>query len=68
VTTRGDSPPPATTECLGDEPAPHLEDQEDRMSDGELVRLNAALAKGFDSIKAGRFRPAADVIAELRRG
>jgi hypothetical protein len=38
------------------------------MSEEELARLNEALVKGFESIKAGRFRPAADVIAELRRG
>jgi hypothetical protein len=40
---------------------------EDDMSDEELARLNEALAQGFEQIKAGQFRPAADVIAELRR-
>jgi hypothetical protein len=45
-----------------------LADPEDQMSDDELARLNEALAKGFEAIKAGRFRPAADVIADLRRG
>jgi hypothetical protein len=36
------------------------------MIDDERARLNEALAKGFESIKAGRFRAAADVISELR--
>jgi hypothetical protein len=44
-----------------------LADPDDEMSDEELARLNDALARGFESIKAGRFRPAADVIADLRR-
>lgn len=43
-----------------------LADPEDDMTEDELARLNEALAQGFDSIKAGRFRPAADVIADLR--
>lgn len=46
--------------CLAD-------DADDAMTDEELARLNDALARGFESIKAGRFRPAADVIADLRR-
>jgi len=45
-----------------------LADPEDDLSDDELARLNEALTKGFESIKAGRFRPAADVISDLRRG
>lgn len=45
-----------------------LAEPEDEMSDEELVRLNEALARGFESIKAGRFRPAVEVISELRRG
>jgi hypothetical protein len=40
---------------------------DDDMSDEDLARLNAALARGFESIKAGRFRGAADVISDLRR-
>jgi hypothetical protein len=43
-----------------------LADPDDDMTDEELARLNDALARGFESIKAGRFRPAADVIAALR--
>ena len=49
-------------------PKPKDERSDDELSDDELARLNEALARGFESIKAGRFRPAADVIAELRRG
>jgi hypothetical protein len=45
-----------------------LADPEDEMTEEELARLDEALARGFESIKAGRFRPAADVIADLRRG
>ena len=45
-----------------------LAEPEDDMSDEELARLNGALDRGFESIKAGRFRPAADAIADLRRG
>jgi hypothetical protein len=44
-----------------------VDDAGDEMSDDELARLDQALARGFDSIHAGRFRAAADVIADLRR-
>jgi len=44
-----------------------LVDPDDDLGDDELARLNEALARGFESIKAGRFRPAADVIDDLRR-
>lgn len=44
-----------------------LADPDDPMSDEDLARLNDALARGFESIKAGRLRPAADVIADLRQ-
>jgi len=44
-----------------------LAEPEDDMSDDELARLNEALARGFEQIKAGQFRPAADVISDLRR-
>jgi hypothetical protein len=37
------------------------------MDEDELARLDEALAKGFESIRAGRVRPAADVIFDLRR-
>ena len=45
-----------------------LAEPEDHMGDAEQARLNEALARGFESIKAGRFRPAVDVLADLRRG
>jgi hypothetical protein len=44
-----------------------LAEPEDDMSDDELVLLNEALAQGFEQIKAGQFRSATDVIADLRR-
>jgi hypothetical protein len=43
-----------------------LADDEDDMTEAELARLNDALERGFESLKAGRFRPARDVIADLR--
>jgi S-adenosylmethionine:diacylglycerol 3-amino-3-carboxypropyl transferase len=43
-----------------------LADAEDEMTEAELARLNDALERGFEAIKAGRFRPARDVIADLR--
>jgi hypothetical protein len=43
-----------------------LADPDDGMSDEELARLNDALTRGFEAIKAGRFRAATDVIADLR--
>ena len=45
--------------CLAD-------DDDDEMSDDELARLNETLTRAFESVKAGRVRPASDVIAELR--
>jgi S-adenosylmethionine:diacylglycerol 3-amino-3-carboxypropyl transferase len=44
-----------------------LADADDDMTDAELARLNDALERGFEAIKAGRFRPARDVVADLRR-
>lgn len=44
-----------------------LADPDDEMAEGELARLNDALARGFESLKEGRFRPASEVIADLRR-
>jgi len=52
--------PPERASCLAD--------PEDELSDAELARLEEALLKGFESIKAGRFRAAVDVISDLRRG
>jgi hypothetical protein len=44
-----------------------LADPEDEMTDDDLARLNEALARAFESLREGRFRPASDVIADLRR-
>lgn len=43
-----------------------LADADDDMNETELARLNEALERGFESIKAGRFRPARDALADLR--
>jgi hypothetical protein len=42
-------------------------DAEDDLSEDELARLHDALDRGFEVVKAGRFRPAEDVIADIRR-
>lgn len=44
-----------------------LAEAKDDMTEAELARLNDALERGFEAIKAGRFRPARDVIADLRQ-
>jgi hypothetical protein len=44
-----------------------LAEPDDEMSDDELARLNAVLARGLESIEAGRFRLATNVIADLRQ-
>lgn len=44
-----------------------LADVDDGMSDAEIARLNVALASGFEAIKAGRFRSATEVVADLRK-
>lgn len=43
-----------------------LADADDDLSEAELARPNDALDRGFEAVKAGRFRPARDVIADLR--
>lgn len=43
-----------------------LADADDDLSEAELARLNKALDRSFEAVKAGRFRPAQDVIADLR--
>jgi hypothetical protein len=43
-----------------------LADDDDALSDAEVASLNEALRRGVAAISAGRFRPAADVIADLR--
>lgn len=44
-----------------------LVEPEDEMTGEELQRLDETLARGFESIAAGRFRSASDVIDTLRR-
>lgn len=43
-----------------------LADADDDLSEAELARLNEALDRGFEAVKAGRFRPTQDVIADFR--
>jgi hypothetical protein len=43
------------------------EEDDDEMSEAELAKLNDAIERGFEGIKAGRYRLASDVVAELRR-
>ncbi len=43
-----------------------LAEPQDEMSDDELTALQAALDNGWRSMKEGRYRPAAKVIAEIR--
>ena len=43
-----------------------LAEPDDEMSAAELERLRKALDAGWRSVEAGRFRPAEDVVAELR--
>lgn len=45
---------------------PCLADADDDLSEAELAHLNEALQRGFEAVKAGRFRPARDAIADLR--
>ena len=45
-----------------------IAEADEDMTDDDLRRLDEALERGFESIRAGRFRPAADVIHDLRRG
>jgi hypothetical protein len=44
-----------------------LADDDDAMTADELARLNEALTQGLESVKAGRFKSASDVISDLRR-
>lgn len=43
-----------------------LAEPEEEMTANELAQLRAALDAGWGSVEAGRFRPAEDVLAELR--
>lgn len=43
-----------------------LAEPQEEVSEEELAALNAALDAGWESMKAGRYRPATEVVAELR--
>ncbi len=43
-----------------------LAEPQDEMSDDELAALQGALDNGWRSMKEGRYRPAAEVLAEIR--
>jgi hypothetical protein len=43
-----------------------LAEPEDTMTEAELEELNSALEAAWQSIKAGRYKPAQTVLAELR--
>ncbi len=43
-----------------------IADPGDDMTEEELAALNRALEAGWRSVEAGRFRPAREVISELR--
>ena len=43
-----------------------VDDEGDDMDDTEREALNASIALALDAVRAGKFRPAADVVAELR--
>ena len=43
-----------------------LTDPGDDMTQEELAAINQALEAGWRSVEAGRFRPARDVVSELR--
>jgi hypothetical protein len=43
-----------------------VDDQGDELTPGERMRLNHSIKKGWESAKAGKLRPAGQVIAKLR--
>jgi hypothetical protein len=44
-----------------------VDDEGDDMDDAERAALDAAIMRGLKAARAGKVRPAADVLAELRR-
>jgi hypothetical protein len=44
-----------------------VDDEGDDMDDAERAALDASIARALDAARAGKVRPAADVVAELRR-
>ncbi len=59
----GDAPPGLAE---GTELELCLADPQDEMTEEELAALQATLDAGWRSMEAGRYRPAAEVVAELR--
>ena len=43
-----------------------LADADDDLTEAQLAHLNEALQRGFKAVRAGRFRPAQDLIADVR--
>ncbi len=44
-----------------------VDDEGDDMDDAERAALDASIARALDAARAGKVRPAAEVVAELRR-
>ena len=44
-----------------------IDDEGDDMDEAERAALDASIARALDAARAGRVRPATDVLAELRR-
>ena len=44
------------------------DDEGDNLTDAERAALHAAIARSAEDAKAGRVRPAADVLDDLRNG
>jgi len=44
-----------------------VDDEGDDMDDAERAALDASIARAVDALHARRFRPAADVVTDLRR-
>lgn len=59
----GDAPPGFSE---GSELELCLAEPEEEMSEEELAALRTALDRAWRSLEAGRFRPAAEVLADLR--
>ena len=43
-----------------------VDDEGDDMDDAERAALDASIALALDAVRAGKVRPAADVVADLR--
>lgn len=43
-----------------------VDDEGDDMDDSERAALDAAIAHALDAVRAGKVRPASEIVAELR--